>query len=203
MNNITTLFFDVGGVLLTNGWDHISREAAAEKFGYVYEEVEPQHQKYAEDFECGRISRQVYLDRVVFTEPRSFTPSEYVAFMKEQSQPHTENLNLLKKLAQSDDYLLATINNESLELNEYRIETYELYRYITLFFSSCYMGVMKPDCEIFRRVLNIIRRDGQHCLFVDDRPENVEAAQSCGLQAALVEKPSDLSGILRKIGAKV
>lgn len=200
MNNITTLFFDVGGVLLTNGWDHISREAAALTFGYDYEAVEARHQQYAEGFECGRLSLEEYQEKVVFSEPRSFTEEEYTDFMKTQSQPHTENLEMLRVLAQSGKYLLATINNESLALNEYRIKTFQLHEFISLFFSSCYLGVMKPDCEIFQRVLRITRREGAECLFVDDRPENVEAAQSCGLQAAFVNHPTDLPQTLRNAG---
>nr|WKN39105.1 HAD-IA family hydrolase [Tunicatimonas sp. TK19036] len=200
--NITTLFFDVGGVLLTNGWDHVSRETAAETFGYSYEEAEARHTEQVHDFECGHISLSEYLDRVLFNEPRSFTVEEYVNFMKELSQPYTENLELLRGLAESGKYLLATINNESLELNEYRINTYRLHEFISLFFSSCNMGVMKPDCEIFRRVLRITRRQGQECLFVDDRIENVEAAQSCGLQAAFVKHPSDLPQIFKEAGIR-
>lgn len=200
MSAITTIFFDVGGVLLTNGWDHVSREAAAEAFGYDYETVEDRHQQHAEAFECGRISLKEYLNNVIFTQPRDFTIEEYTDFMETQSQPHSENLELLKRLAKSGKYQLATVNNESLALNEYRIKTYQLYQSIPLFFSSCYLGVMKPDCDIFQRVLWITRREGQQCLFVDDRAENIEAARSCGLQAAVVESPSELSNVLRVAG---
>lgn len=200
MTKITTIFFDVGGVLLTNGWDHITREAAAAAFKYGYQEAEEKHQLCVEDFECGRISLQEYLDKVIFTQSRSFSVEEYTNFMETQSQPHSENLELLKRLASSGKYQLATVNNESLALNEFRIKTYCLYESIPLFFSSCYLGVMKPNCDIFQRVLWITRQEGQQCLFVDDRPENVEAAQSCGLRAAVVESPSELPHVLRASG---
>lgn len=200
MGRITTIFFDVGGILLTNGWDHVSREAAANTFGYDYEDTEARHQQHAEDFECGRLSIDKYLEQVVFAEPRSFSKEDYTDFMKKQSQPHQENLDLISALARSGKYLLATINNESLMLNEYRIKTYHLPESISLFFSSCNMGVMKPDCEIFRRTLLITRREGKNCLFVDDREENVEAAQSCGLRAAFVERPTNLPEILKEEG---
>ncbi|WKN46057.1 HAD family hydrolase [Tunicatimonas pelagia] len=200
MSEITTIFFDVGGVLLTNGWDHITREAAATTFQYDYEEVEERHQQHVGNFECGRVSLKEYLNQVVFTESRSFTIEEYTDFMETQSQPHTENLELLRRLAKSDKYQLATVNNESLALNEYRINTYHLHESIPHFFSSCYMGVMKPDCDIFQRVLWITRQQGEQCLFVDDRQENVEAARSCGLRAAWLEKPSNLAEVLKSAG---
>ncbi len=203
MSNINTIFFDVGGVLLTNGWDHITREAAAAAFKYNYEKVEEKHQQHAENFECGRISLKEYLDQVIFTEPRSFTLEEYADFMETQSQPHPENLGLLRHLAKADKYQLATINNESLALNEYRIKTYRLYESVPHFFSSCYMGVMKPDCDIFQRVLWITHQKGEQCLFVDDRQENVEAARSCGLRAAWLEKPSNLAKVLKGAGVEI
>ncbi|MEO0332346.1 MAG: HAD-IA family hydrolase, partial [Bacteroidota bacterium] len=131
---------------------------------------------------------------------RSFSIEEYTSFMETQSQPHKESLELLRHLAKSGKYQLATINNESLALNEYRINTYRLHEFIPHFFSSCYMGVMKPDCDIFQRVLWITRQKGEQCLFVDDRQENVEAARSCGLRAAWVEKPSYLAEVLKSVG---
>ncbi|MGD1889939.1 MAG: HAD family hydrolase [Cyclobacteriaceae bacterium] len=161
MNDITTIFFDVGGILLTNGWDHVTREAAAAAFEYDYEEAEEKHQRYVQDFERGRISLKEYLDKVIFTQPRRFTIEEYTDFMETQSQPHPENIELVRKLAEQDNYELATINNESLALDEYRIKSCKLYEFILHFFSSCYMGVMKPDCDIFQRVLWITHREGQ------------------------------------------
>jgi putative hydrolase of the HAD superfamily len=200
MSDVTNIFFDVGGILLTNGWDHVTRKAAAAAFEYDYVEAEEKHQQYVEDFECGRISLKEYLDKVIFTQPRQFTVEEYTNFMETQSQPHLENIELVRKLAKENKYELATINNESLALNEYRIKSCELHEFIPHFFSSCYMGVMKPDCNIFQRVLWITHRKGQQCLFVDDRLENIEAARSCGLRAAIVKHPSELADVLQAAG---
>ncbi len=203
MSDITTIFFDVGGILLTNGWDHMTREAAAAVFEYDYEEAEEKHQHYVQSFECGRTPLKEYLDKVIFTQPRHFTIEEYINFMETQLKPHPKNIELIRKLAKQGKYELATINNESLALNEYRIKYYKLYESIPHFFSSCYMGVMKPDCDIFQRVLWITHREGQQCLFVDDRLENVKAAQSCGLQAAVVEQPSELKNVLQAAGIQL
>ncbi len=200
MNNITTLFFDVGGVLLTNGWDHVSREKAAQHFEYDYEASDERHQKVANAFECGRVNLHDYLNEVVFFQRRSFSEADFIHFMEQQSQPHASSLKVIRQLAEENKYLLATINNESLHLNLYRIRTFELSRYFRAFFSSCFLGVTKPECEIFQKALYITQRKGQECLFVDDREENVEAARQCGLQAVHVAQPGDLEKILQEQG---
>ncbi len=203
MSTITTLFFDVGGVLLTNGWDHVAREKAAERFGYDYEESEAHHQEVAQRFECGQMNQQDYLQQVVFFADRPFAEGEFVRFMEQQSQPHAASLEVLQKLKAQGKYQLATVNNESTYINDYRIRNFELTRYFSAFFSSCYLGVTKPDCEIFQKALNISQKQGQECLFVDDREENVAAAQQCGIQAVHLPKPEDLAEVLRGEGVVV
>ncbi len=200
MTQITTLFFDVGGVCLTNGWDHISREQAARHFSYDYDESEEHHQSIAEDFECGRLSIEDYVKKVVFFKQRSFTAEDFMGFMKSQSKPHESSLQVLETLSQQKKYSLATVNNESLALNLYRIRTFHLDRYFTAFFSSCFMGVKKPECEIFQKALWITQRKGEECLFIDDREENIAAARTCGLQAVYLPDPKALEKTLQEKG---
>ncbi len=200
MSGIDTLFFDVGGVYLTNGWDHIAREKAATQFSYHFDTSEQYHQSIVEGFECGRISLEDYLKKVVYFEKRDFTKDDYIHFMQSQSQPLEDNLSVLKKLAQQQKYTLATINNESLMLNQYRIEKFRLAQYFSAFFSSCFVGIMKPDGLIFQRALWITQRKGEACLFVDDREENVKAASACGMRAIHLQQPEDLADMLRSEG---
>ena len=200
MSKITTLLFDVGGVILTNGWSHELREKAAQHFDYDYNSVEEQHQRIATPFECGQLKLDDYLDQTVFARKRSFTKADFIRFMEQQSQPHPHSLEVLQQLANQGMYQLATVNNESTHLNQYRIRTFELTRYFSAFFSSCYLGVTKPDCEIFRKTLRILQKDGGKCLFIDDREENTAAAQQCGINAVHLPQPSDLEEVLRKQG---
>ena len=200
MDTITTLFFDVGGIILTNGWSHVSREQAAEHFGYNYNVSEARHQKVAQAFECGQMNLDNYLKEVVFFQDRSFSKDDFVRFMESQSQAHPTSVDVLCQLKEQNKYQLATINNESLPINLYRIHTFGLRNYFSAFFSSCFLGVTKPDCEIFQKALHITQRPGSACLFVDDREENVAAAEQCGLQAAHVPKPEDLEEVLREKG---
>ncbi len=203
MSKITTLLFDVGGVILTNGWSHELREAAAQHFGYDYESVEERHQRVATSFECGQLNLDDYLDQTVFAQSQSFAKADFVRFMEEQSQPHASSLAVLQKLVDQGKYQLATVNNESTHLNLYRIRTFELTRYFSAFFSSCFLGVTKPDCEIFQKTLHILQKDGGECLFIDDREENVAAAQQCGMNAVHLPRPDKLAEVLRGEGVSV
>ena len=201
--DITTLFFDVGGVVLTNGWDHVSREEAANHFQYDYDAVEEQHQRVAQPFECGQISLGHYLKEVIFFRERPFSKDEFIRFMETQSQPHRSSIQVISQLAKQSHYQLATVNNESLHLNLYRINTFNLTNYFSAFFSSCFLGVTKPECEIFQKALHITQRAGAQCLFIDDREENVAAAQQCGIRGVHLPHPEDLAAVLRAEGVSL
>ena len=200
MSNITTLLFDVGGVILTNGWSHELREKAAQHFGYDYDTIEEQHQRLATPFECGDLNLDDYLSQTVFAESRSFAKADFVRFMEEQSQPHATSLAVLQKLVDQGKYQLAAVNNESMHINLYRIRTFELTRYFSAFFSSCFLGVTKPDCAIFQKTLHILQKSGDECLFIDDREENAVAAQQCGINAVHLPQPENLEKVLRGEG---
>ncbi|HWR52901.1 MAG TPA: HAD family phosphatase [Bryobacteraceae bacterium] len=194
----TALFVDVGGVLLTNGWDRGSRQMAAERFGLDWDEFQERHELVVSDFDTGRIGLEEYLDRTVFAEPRDFTRDTFKTFMWEQSRPYPEALEFLAELAQSRKYLLATLNNESRELNQYRIRRFHLTDYFTLFFSSCFLGVRKPDEKIYRLVLEVTQHSPGDCLFVDDRALNVECARRVGMRAIQYRNVAGLREELRR-----
>src|SRR2546425_6732812 len=126
MSEITTIFFDIGGVLLTDGWGHNSRRAAAEKFGLDWDEYSDRHEKVAHAIETNRLTLEQYLDRAVFYRPQTFSREEFRAFIFAQSEPKPDSLGLVKELADSDKYFMATLNNEIMELNVYRIEQFGL-----------------------------------------------------------------------------
>ena len=192
MTKITHLFFDLGGVCLTNAWDHISREAAAKHFGYDFAESEERHKSVVEKFETGRASRKQYLDEAVFYEKRGFSENDFIEFMEAESKAHPKSFELLEKLRSQNKYHLSVLNNESLELNLYRIEKFHLKKYFTDFFSSCFLGVAKPDLEIYRKVLQITQLPADLCLMIDDREKNVEAAAACGFQILHIPKVDQL-----------
>lgn len=176
------LFMDVGGVLLTNGWDTEARSRAATHFELDGDELEERHGAVSEAFETGRLELADYLDHVIFHRPRSFDRNTFRRFMESQSHAYDDALTLVEHVERASGLTLVTLNNESLALNRYRIETFGLRPLFTAFFSSCFLGVRKPDPAIFRLAVRVMQEDPGRCFFVDDRPENVAAARATGLQ---------------------
>src|SRR5262249_42495685 len=143
-----------------------------------------------------------YLTQTVFTEKRPFHEDEFVRFMFDRSQPHTDTLALAAELARSNRYLLATLNNESLELNIHRIEKFHLTDYFTAFLSSCFLGTMKPDSEIYRKALQITQRAPDECIFIDDREANLEPAQHLGMNTIHYQDAQQLRQELSRLGVE-
>ena len=179
----STLFFDIGGVLLTNGWDTGSRKRAAETFGLDYPEFQTRHEMLKTAFETGRLSLDGYLRKAVFHRERSFAPADFKAFMFEQSQPIGGTLEWVRALAHSGRCQLFTLNNESRELHEHRVRTFQLETVFRGFLTSCYLGQAKPDEGIYLNALGIASCDRANAIFIDDRALNVEPALVLGLHA--------------------
>jgi putative hydrolase of the HAD superfamily len=177
MSDVTALFWDVGGVILSNGWDRGSRAAAAKKFGIDWEEFEDRHDLAFPAFEAGRITLDTYLQRTIFYRKRSFTHEEFTDFIFAQSRELPESRAVLSEVTATEKYLQATLNNEPREINERRIDRFHLRRDFKAFFSSCYLGVRKPDEGIYKVALEVTQRDPEECLFIDDRELNVECAR--------------------------
>jgi putative hydrolase of the HAD superfamily len=180
---VKNVFFDVGGVLMTNGWDHISRRRATDHFGMDWDEFEDRHNLVVADFEIGRIDMKEYLDSTAFHLPRTFTQAEFIEFMHTQSVPNTAVLAFAAELSSSGKYLMATLNNESRELNQFRIDRFHLRDSFRLFFSSGFVGLRKPDARIFQLALEVTQQKPEECLFIDDHALNVKRAQLAGMGA--------------------
>ena len=197
---LTTVFFDIGGVLLTDGWGHKSRRAAAEKFALDWEEYADRHERVAHQIETNDMTLEQYLDRTVFYRPRDFGRQEFRDYMFAQSQPNPGSLEVLAELANSQRYLLATINNEILELNNYRLAHFQLRRYFSVFFSSCFLGLRKPDEAIYRTALQMTQRQPGECVFVDDREVNLECPRELGIKTILFQDADQLKSDLKLAG---
>jgi len=200
---ITTIFFDIGGVLLTDGWGHDSRRAAAEKFGLDWEEYSDRHEKVGHAIETNRMSLEQYLDRAIFYRPREFSREEFRAFIFAQSQPKPESIAIVAQLADSKNHFLATINNEVLELNLYRLEHFGLRRYFRVFFSSCFLGLWKPDEAIYRLALQVTQQAPANCIFIDDREVNLECPRELGMRTILFQDAEQLRSELTQAGIEL
>lgn len=200
MTEITTLFWDNGGVILTNGWDRGSRKRAVEKFQLDWADFEDRHELMLDAFEKGQITLDEYLRRTVFYRERPFQQEEFKRFMFDQSQPLPDSLDFIGKLAGKRQYLMAALNNESLEINEYRIQTFHLRDYFEAFFSSCYLALRKPGAEIYTKALKITQRDPAECILIDDRGLNLECARELGMNTILFQNVAQFRQELNRFG---
>ena len=200
MPQISALFFDVGGVLLSNAWDRAQRSRALENFQLDEAEFDDRHDMLASSLERGKISLNDYLDRTIFYRPRAFTREAFRDFVFSLSQPDPDVLGLARALAHSRKYLMSTINNESTDLNLYRIEAFGLREVFSLFVSSCFVGLRKPEPGIYRLALEITQKPPEQCCFIDDRPLNLESAQRLGMHVIRMENAAQLRGELAKLG---
>ena len=200
MPAIKAIFWDVGGVLLTDAWDHTQRADALAHFGLDQAEFQQRHEMLVSSFERGKISLDEYLDRTVFYRERSFTPEAFRGYMFSLSKPKADVLALAQGLAKSGKYFLSTINNESLELNLYRIQTFGLRDIFSLFVSSCFVGLRKPEDGIYRLALDLTQRAAEESCFLDDRPLNLEAAARLGMHVIAVQDAAQVRTELGKLG---
>jgi putative hydrolase of the HAD superfamily len=197
------VFFDVGGVLLTNGWDHESRKAATEKFNLNWEEFESLHDKYAEALDIGIASVNMYLDKVVFDQPRDFSKQDFYEFMKSCSVADEGAIEIAAAIAAQKKYLMATLNNESTDLNLYRIEKFGLGKIFSMFLSSCYLGVRKPEPAIYIRALLIANRRPEETIFIDDREANLDVPKELGFTVIQYLNPQQLVEELLEVGVEI
>jgi putative hydrolase of the HAD superfamily len=182
---VTTLFVDIGEVLLTNGWDHLARKRAARNFQLDWAEMDQRHRLVFETHEEGKLSFEDYLGWVVFYEKRAFTRNQFRDFMFAQSKPYPKMLELVTKLKVQHSLKVVVVSNESREVNAYRIRTFRLDRLVDTFVSSCFVRMRKPDVEIFRLALDIAQTPSAQVVFIDNTPMFVQIAERLGMRGIL------------------
>jgi putative hydrolase of the HAD superfamily len=179
---ITTLFLDIGGVLLTNGWDHHARERAAKLFDLDLNEMEERHHLTFDTYEVGKLTLEEYLNRVVFYQKRKFTHSRFRKFMFDQSKPFPEMIKLIRDLKARHKLKIAVVSNEGRELNSHRIRKFKLDGFVDFFVSSCFVHFRKPDADIFKIALDIAQVPVKQVIYIDDRPMFVQVAATLGIR---------------------
>ena len=188
--------------MLSNCWDQAARAGAARLFGFDFEDFEQRHRQAESELETGAITLETYLDRAVFFRDRPFTRDQFQDFIFSQSHENKETRALLDELAAGGRYFLATLNNESKELNEYRIRKFRLAQNFSAFFTSCYLRARKPDPLIYELVLGITQRAPEECIFIDDRPENLEPAKKLGMHTIRFQSAAELGASLSQLGVR-
>jgi len=179
---ITTLFLDIGGVLLTNGWDREARLRAAQTFHLDYQELDERHHLTFDTYEEGKLSLDEYMQRVIFYQPRDFSKQEFKNFMFAQSRPFPDMIELIHELKGRYGLKIVAVSNEGRELTEYRIRKHDLGRIIDFFISSCFVHFRKPDHDIYKIAMDIAQAPAEQVVYIDDRPMFVEVAKGLGIR---------------------
>jgi putative hydrolase of the HAD superfamily len=194
------ILFDVGGVLLSNGWDHREVAVVLQQFGLDFPSFEARHTAPYDAWERGQITLRSYLDATIFYEPRAFSREEFFSSMLAQSQLLPDGaLGILKELSASNKCMIGALNNEARETNEYRFTHFGLRNYFKVAFSSCYVGLRKPEPAIYQRALDILGLPPERVLFIDDRVENVDGAVAAGISAIQFQGAESLRGELANL----
>ena len=183
MHKITTLFLDIGSVLLTNDWDTASRKLASKKFNIDYEDFAERHGYLSSLYEEGKMTLNDYLDKAIFYEERSFSKTDFKNFIFSQSEPIPKMIELFKNLKSKYRLKIVSLNNEGPELSRYRVETFKLNDLFDFFVTSCFVNMRKPDENIYKLAMNLAYSKCEESLFIDDRYFNVETAANLGINA--------------------
>jgi len=199
VTDITHIFFDIGGVLGSNGWDREQRHRAVEHFNLNAEDFQWRHEEVVAEWEEGRITIDEYLDIAVFYIQRPFTRKEFVDFMYSQSVPDEATVQIARALSAESRYTLMTLNNEAEELNVYRIETFGISQIFEAFLSSCWLGVRKPIRRFYSRALGIAHAEPSSALFIDDRPQNLTPATALGMNVIHFKSAPQLRSDLERL----
>jgi putative hydrolase of the HAD superfamily len=181
----TTIFTDIGGVLLTNGWDRIARQKAIKRFNLDPAETEERHHLTFDTYESGKISLHEYLARLVFYTKRSFSEEDFRNFMFSQSKPFPKMLSLIRNIKEKYGIKIAVVNNEGSELNKHRINEFKLGEFVDFFISSCIVHFRKPDADIFKIALDIAHVDPEKVIYLEDRPMFVQVADTLGIKGII------------------
>ncbi len=201
---IRAIYWDIGGVLLTNGWDHEERARVLAQFSIPRDEYESRHEEANDRWEKGELSDEAFLKQTVFFKERSFTPAEFIQAVRAQSKwlPGGAK-NVIATLRQKNSLKMAMLNNESGPLNDFRIETFGLAQYFDGFFCSAYLGMRKPDPRIFRAGAEMLHVTPEECAFVDDRENNCAAAAGVGMHAIQYKGEEQLTKALDALGVRL
>ena len=176
------VFFDIGGVLGTNGWDRQQRAAAVRHFELDVGELEELHGETVAMLEQGRMTLDEYLRCTVFYRPRPFKPEDFKPSCWPRASPFPETIDLARELAGTGRYRLMTINNESAELNQHRLRQFGLRDIFLTFFSSCWVGSVETGPADLRDRAGHVSSGAGRSVFIDDRERNLEPARELGMR---------------------
>jgi putative hydrolase of the HAD superfamily len=197
---ITTLFLDIGGVLLTNGWDTALRKKTADHFGVDYTELDHRHRVTYDTYEEGKMPLETYLQQIIFFEPRKFTTEDVKNFILEQATPYQDTIDLVHRLKAVYGLKIAVVSNEGREIAEDRISRFHLKDFVDFFVVSAFVHFRKPDLDIYRLALDVAQVQPEEVAYVEDRPLLCEVASGLGIRSVLNRDAAETRLLLAKLG---
>ena len=200
---VKALFLDIGGVLLTDGWSHISSKLVAKAFGLNLEELNKRHNDALDTYELGKLTIEEYLRLVVFHKKRRFTPAQFRKFMFAQSKPYPEMIELVRRLKARYGLKIIVVSNEGHGMNEYRIQKFKLDEFVDSFISSCFVHLRKPDADIFRAALDTAQVSADQVIYIENTPMFVEVAEGLGIRSILHKDYRSTCAKLASFGLEV
>ena len=199
-SGITTLFLDIGGVLLTNGWDTALRKQTAEHFNVDYTELDHRHRVTYDTYEEGKMSLETYLRQIIFFEPRSFTTADVQNYILEQAEPYQDTIDLVQRLKAVYGLKIAVVSNEGREIAEDRIARFHLKDFVDFFIVSAFVHFRKPDLDIYRLALDVAHVQPEQVAYIEDRPLLCEVAAELGIHSVLNRSAAETREILARLG---
>ena len=199
-SGITTLFLDIGGVLLTNGWDTALRKQTAEHFNVDYSELDHRHRVTYDTYEEGKMSLETYLRQIIFFEPRSFTTADVQNYILEQAEPYQDTIDLVQRLKAVYGLKIAVVSNEGREIAEDRIARFHLKDFVDFFIVSAFVHFRKPDLDIYRLALDVAHVQPEQVAYIEDRPLLCEVAAELGIHSVLNRSSAETREILAGLG---
>lgn len=203
MTEITHLFTDLGGVLLTNGWDRGLRKLVASHFGIDPDEMNERHHLTYDTYESGKIGLDEYLRRVLFYEPRSFTPEDVVALILGEARAFPDMIGLVRGLKEKYRLKVTVVSNEGRELTADRIERFGLREFVDIFVVSSFVHFRKPDEDIFRLALDVAQAAPERVVYLDDRHMFTEVACRMGMRVVWHRETDTTRTALAELGLEL
>lgn len=201
--SISTLFLDIGGVLLTNGWDTALRKKTTEHFGVDYSEFDHRHQITFYTFEEGKMTLEAYLRQVIFFTPRAYTPADVKKYILEQARPFQETIEFIKRLKAVYGLKVAVVSNEGREIAEDRISRFKLKEFVDFFIVSAFVHFRKPDLDIYHLALDVAQVHPERVAYIEDRPLLCEVAHSLGIHSILHRDLAETRQVLETLGLRL
>ncbi|MFC2049367.1 HAD family hydrolase [Chlamydiota bacterium] len=182
MSIIQALFLDIGGVLLTNGWDHALRKATAEAFQVDYDEMDSRHQLIFDTYETGKMTFDEYLKKVIFFVDRPYSMQDVKQYIFGAAKPYEDMIALVKEVKERHNLKVGVVSNEGRELAVDRIHRFNLPSFVDFFVVSSFVHFRKPDPDIYHLAIDVVQVPPSKIAYIDDRKLLIEVGKGLGLQ---------------------